>query len=78
MVDKLTPMQRSCITCCQEGLTNREIAARLGIAESTVANHLGRAYERLGLMGHEGARTRAAVLLWCAQHETHAARLVAD
>jgi len=32
-----------------EGLTNREIAQKLGVAEHTVSNHLFRIYEKLGI-----------------------------
>jgi DNA-binding NarL/FixJ family response regulator len=32
-----------------DGMTNREIAQKLGIAEHTVSNHLFRIYERLGI-----------------------------
>lgn len=39
----------------REGLTNREIGARLFIAPSTVKSHLDKIYEKLGV------RTRAAV-----------------
>jgi DNA-binding NarL/FixJ family response regulator len=32
-----------------EGLTNREVGARLGLSEHTVSNYLFRIYDKLGL-----------------------------
>lgn len=47
-----------------EGLPNKLIAARLGVAERTVATHLERLYRRLGV------HTRVqAVIVWMADTE---------
>ncbi|WP_204072648.1 helix-turn-helix transcriptional regulator [Planotetraspora phitsanulokensis] len=45
---RLTPRQRQIAGLAAAGLTNREIAQRLGLSIRTVANQLCRAYENLG------------------------------
>jgi DNA-binding CsgD family transcriptional regulator len=45
---RLTPRQRQIAGLAASGLTNREIAQRLGLSIRTVANQLCRAYENLG------------------------------
>jgi len=50
----LTMRQREIVRLLAQGLTNKEIAASLGIAEPTVANHLKVVYEKLGV--HSRAR----------------------
>ena len=45
-----------------EGLPNKQIARRLGIAEHTVKIHLGNAFRRIGVSD----RTSAA--LWVREH----------
>ncbi|GII32688.1 helix-turn-helix domain-containing protein [Planotetraspora mira] len=45
---RLTPRQRQIAGLAAAGLTNREIAKRLGLSIRTVANQLCRAYENLG------------------------------
>ena len=76
MVDKLTPMESSCVRLTMEGLPNGEIAARLGISVNTVKGHLARAYDRLGLAHHSSPRTRAAVMMAASDMGTHAGRLL--
>lgn len=45
---ELTPRQRECIRLLyQEGVCQKEIAARLGLQPATVSKHLKRARERL-------------------------------
>jgi DNA-binding NarL/FixJ family response regulator len=44
----LTPRQRDVAVAVSEGLSNPEIAARLGITEATVKVHLGRVFKKLG------------------------------
>ncbi len=60
--DALTPRQREVAALLAEGLTNAEIAARLGITPGTAANHVARSLRRLGTDN----RVRAAV--WAAIH----------
>jgi DNA-binding CsgD family transcriptional regulator len=43
-----------------EGLTNRQIAERLGLSPRTVATHLDRVRDKLGL------RSRTRIALWAA------------
>ncbi len=46
---KLTKRQRQLIIMLDEGLSNRDIAERLGISEHTVKVHLWRLFRRLGV-----------------------------
>ena len=53
---RLTPRERGIVTLIDEGLSNKEIANRLGIELSTVKNHVHRILEKL----HVLRRTQAA------------------
>lgn len=57
--EELTPREREVLHGIGEGLTNREIAVRLGVAEKTVKAHAGHAYAKLGVT----RRTQAALLV---------------
>lgn len=46
---RLTYREREVLTVAAEGLTAREIAARLGVRERTVTTHLGNIYGKLGV-----------------------------
>lgn len=46
---RLTEREREVLLVAAEGLTAREIAVRLGVAERTVTTHLGRIYAKLGV-----------------------------
>jgi len=46
---RLTPRERQVLTVAAEGLTAREIGARLGVRERTVTTHLARIYGKLGV-----------------------------
>jgi DNA-binding NarL/FixJ family response regulator len=48
---RLTPTERELITYIGEGLENKQIAARMYIAESTVRNNLTRIYDKLEISG---------------------------
>ena len=47
--DDLTAREREILVCIAEGLDNREIAAKLFIAEQTVKNHISVIYSKLGV-----------------------------
>jgi DNA-binding NarL/FixJ family response regulator len=55
--EQLTARERSVLDLLGEGLSNKDIAARLGIAERTVKAHLTSAFRRLGVQ----RRTQAAM-----------------
>ncbi|MEO6511572.1 MAG: alpha/beta fold hydrolase [Nocardioides sp.] len=59
----LTPRQSEVAALVAEGLTNREIAERLGISERSAESHLERIRLRLGF------RSRAQVAAWYVAHE---------
>jgi two-component system response regulator DevR len=58
VIAELTPQQRKILFLIAEGLTNREIAERLYLAEKTVKNHVTSLLAKLGVQ----RRTQAAVL----------------
>ena len=62
-LDGLTARELEVLTVLAAGLTNREIAGRLFIAEKTVGIHLGRIYHKLGVRG----RVQATSLLHVAR-----------
>lgn len=53
----LSPRQREVLALVAQGLTDREIAARLGIAHHTARDHVREVQRRLGV----SSRTAAAV-----------------
>jgi DNA-binding NarL/FixJ family response regulator len=55
----LTPREREVLSLVRRGLTNRQIARRLGITPGTVRSHLEHAFAKLGV----GTRTAAAVAI---------------
>ena len=61
-VDNLTQRERDVLTLVGRGMSNKQIAWRLGISEKTVKAHLGSVFDRLGV--HD--RTQAA--LWAQRH----------
>ena len=58
MVDRLSHREIEIVVALAEGLTNREIAERVGINESAVAIDLSRVLRKLGL------RNRVQVAVW--------------
>jgi len=50
----LGPRQREVVLLAAKGLSNQEVAERLGISTRTVENHLHRAYAELGVDGRRG------------------------
>ncbi len=65
--DLLTARERQIVRVMAEGLSNKEIAQRLRLAEGTVKVHLHRIYRKLGI----GNRTALAILA-----HTHSAKQV--
>lgn len=55
MVVRLTVREVRCLVLLEEGLRNKEIGARLGIAERTVGNTLQSAYRKLGVSDRQDA-----------------------
>jgi DNA-binding NarL/FixJ family response regulator len=60
--ERLSPRAQEIARLVARGLTNRQIAETLVLQESTVANHLRRIYERLGLTG------RVQLTAWASEH----------
>jgi DNA-binding NarL/FixJ family response regulator len=58
---RLTEREREVLEIAAEGLTARQIGARLGVRERTVTTHLGRIYNKLGV-GTRVAAIRAAAV----------------
>jgi DNA-binding NarL/FixJ family response regulator len=61
-IDDLTQRERDVLTLVGRGMSNKQIAWRLGISEKTVKAHLGSVFDRLGVED----RTQAA--LWAQRH----------
>jgi DNA-binding NarL/FixJ family response regulator len=59
---ELTPREREVLNLVGEGLANKQIARRLGIAERTVKAHLTSVFQAIGVTD----RTQAA--LWAREH----------
>ena len=57
-IEPLTKRERQIVRVMAEGLTNKEIAQRLRLAEATVKVHLHRIYRKLGITN----RTTLAIL----------------
>jgi DNA-binding NarL/FixJ family response regulator len=55
---ELRPREREIMQFIAEGLSNRQIAARLVISEKTVKNHICSIYQRLGVHGRSQAISR--------------------
>jgi DNA-binding CsgD family transcriptional regulator len=58
-VPRLTPRQWELLRLLAAGLTNTQIARRLGVSEGTVRTHLENIYERLNVSSRTAAVTRA-------------------
>lgn len=64
----LTPSERKVLDLIGEGMSNREIAERLGVAEKTVKNHI------TSLLAKMGLQRRTQVAAWVAGHKKSAWR----
>lgn len=62
----LSAQEKEVLHLIQEGLSNREIAARMYLAEQTVKNYVSRLLAKLGV----ASRTEAAVLFARFEMET--------
>ena len=56
----LTPSERKVLELIGDGLSNREIGAKLGVAEKTVKNHITSLLSKMGL------QRRTQVAAWVA------------
>jgi two-component system response regulator DevR len=56
----LTPQEQRVASLLAEGLTNRQIGDRLGLAEKTVKNHVSAVLTKLGAANRTEAALRAA------------------
>jgi predicted ATPase/DNA-binding CsgD family transcriptional regulator len=65
--DPLTPREREVVRLIAEGLTNRQIAERLVIAERTASTHVANILAKLGFA------TRAQIAAWSAQRSSQPA-----
>ena len=61
-LDELTQRERDVLALVGKGLSNKQVAWRLGITEKTVKAHLGSVFDRLGVQD----RTQAAI--WAQKH----------
>ncbi|HSW13622.1 MAG TPA: helix-turn-helix transcriptional regulator [Solimonas sp.] len=59
-LDRLTSREREIVHCVAQGLSFKQAAKKIGVAPSTVANHLYRVYRKLGVY----SRTELASLVY--------------
>lgn len=64
----LTPSERKVLDLIGEGMSNREIAERLGVAEKTVKNHI------TSLLAKMGLQRRTQVVAWATQRRARSFR----
>ena len=57
----ITPRQTEVLKLLAQGLTNRQIASRLGIGEQSVRNICSGMYGRMGVVNSHGAVVRGLV-----------------
>jgi two-component system nitrate/nitrite response regulator NarL len=71
-LDVLSKREMEVVHCVAEGLTNREIAERLGLSQHTIKNYLFRVFDKLGVSG------RVELLFMTLSQSTPAQSLVAS
>jgi DNA-binding NarL/FixJ family response regulator len=59
VLDQLSPQERRLLDLLAEGLTNRQVAARMGLAEKTVKNYVSNLLRKMKM----SSRTEAAVFV---------------
>ncbi|WP_461024391.1 response regulator [Thalassiella azotivora] len=72
LVDRLTPTELRVLDLLGEGLSNREIGERLGLAEKTVKNHV------TSVLGKGGFRRRTQAVAWVASRQATSWRAPTD
>ncbi|MGW1863881.1 response regulator transcription factor [Streptomyces collinus] len=63
---RLTAREFMVVELVAKGLTNRQIAGQLGLSAHTVATHLDRVRDKLGL------RSRTQIALWFGRRDSEA------
>jgi len=58
LIDNLSPQEKRVLALIADGLTNKEVAQEMNLAEKTVKNYLSTVFEKL----HVTRRTQAAAL----------------
>jgi DNA-binding NarL/FixJ family response regulator len=61
-ISDLTPRERDVLNLICEGLADKEIATRLGVAPNTVRNRVATLYAKLGL------HSRSEAIIWAREH----------
>ena len=69
LIARLTPMERRVLEQVGKGLSNREIADQLGIAEKTVKNHVTSVLAKMGL------QRRTQVVAWATTKKAQSFRV---
>jgi DNA-binding NarL/FixJ family response regulator len=57
-VGDLTPRARDVLALVAQGLSDEEVATRVGVSKNTVRNHVSAIYRRIGV------RKRSALVVW--------------
>ena len=67
-VASLTDREREVLAAVSEGLSNKAIAARLGITERTVEAHITQLFNKLGITGDSSVHRRVLAVLTYLRH----------